>query len=554
MLGDLVRHLALILQLAAVATDESDVESVASGQARRRRLSGAAMVLIVLIVGICATTGATLAVGRGQQHLATQAMDHYIDDISVAIEDELSHYGDALVDLAAGISSQDRLSSIDFVTMTAALDRGRLPGASGVSFVVPASDPEVTATQAYWRDRGAAGLSLHRSGTDHEHAFVIFARTFDGAAQSPGRDLARIPEAQSALRIAAETRDFTVGPAHILLRDRQLPADQQQMSFTLAMPVYGRPGTAAANTVEGWVTMGIRGGDFLADAMRKQAQGAIQMTLTDTADGAGTLAAVTGGRTMREPGLARTRVMVVGQHTWRLAMTPTTNLLSTTDRRSADITLLGGVVVSVLLAALVGMQAGARVRAMDRVDEATAALRQDIERRQALEHELHRLAFHDALTGLANRSLFYDRVGQALRSHLRGNRSFAVFFIDLDGFKQVNDGFGHSAGDAVLCEVGHRLRDGLRDSDTVARFGGDEFAVIVERLAAPEDVHLTAQRIVDAVQRPFDVGGGRSASVTASVGIALNRGEYSADDILREADLAMYTAKTTGKCRHVLAS
>ncbi len=125
-------------------------------------------------------------------------------------------------------------------------------------------------------------------------------------------------------------------------------------------------------------------------------------------------------------------------------------------------------------------------------------------------------------------------------------------FIDLDGFKLVNDQLGHSAGDMVLREVAQRLVGCLRDGDTVSRFGGDEFAILVEQLAEPDDVRITADRIVAAVQQPIAVGP-LQASVTASVGVALNRPGDTADDILREADLAMYTAKTTGKSRHVLA-
>jgi diguanylate cyclase (GGDEF)-like protein len=299
--------------------------------------------------------------------------------------------------------------------------------------------------------------------------------------------------------------------------------------------------------------MGVRGGDFLSQTLHSQAQGAIQMELVDPSVSESTvIAQATAGARMDSPKLNRTQVLLVGQHIWRVIMWPTTNLLSATDRRSAEFTVLAGTVFTVLLATLVGVLAGGRSRAMDRVDVATAALRKDIERREALEKELQRLAFHDPLTGLANRSLFYDRVGQTMRSHARADESFAVFFIDLDGFKQVNDELGHSAGDIVLCEVAARLRDSLRDSDTVARFGGDEFAVILERLLTPDDVHITAQRIVEAVQRPIDVGR-CEASVTASVGVALNRAGDTADDILREADLAMYTAKTTGKSRHVLA-
>ena len=295
------------------------------------------------------------------------------------------------------------------------------------------------------------------------------------------------------------------------------------------------------------------GQDFLVKSLAERAEDTLRIKLTDTADPGGVLARINGGPPMADPELQRSRVLVVGQHTWLLTVAPATGLLSATDRRSAPITLFGGLFVTGLLAALVGVLAGARARAMDKVDAATAALRLDIQRREALEQQLHRLAFFDPLTGLANRSLFYDRVGHAMRSHTRAHQSFAVFFIDLDGFKEVNDAFGHSAGDSVLRVVADRLLTCLRDSDTVARFGGDEFALVVERLAGPEDVHITAQRIVEAVRMPIDVGGHRSATVTASVGIALNREGFSSDDILREADLAMYAAKSTGKSRHVLA-
>jgi diguanylate cyclase (GGDEF)-like protein len=510
------------------------------------------MVLVVLVVGILATGAAVQSAGRSRQRLATLAMDRNIEDIGEVIAGQVSQYGDALTDLAAGISAQERLTHADFDAMTASLNSQRLKGASGVAFVVPAYDRQVPAAEAHWRASGAAGLSLHRTGTDVQHEFVVFTRAFTGTTQPPGRDLSQTPETEETLRIARETSAFSVGPAHVLLRDRMLPAAEQQMSFTLAVPVYGRPGTAASRTVAGWVAMGIRGGDFLSQTLHNEAQGAIQIVLEDPSGDSTVIAAVTSGTAWRDDRLARARTVLVGQHTWHLTIRPTTALLSAADRRSTAMTLLVGVIVTVLLATLVGVLTGARARAMDRVDEATAALRQDIRRREALEKELQRLAFHDPLTGLANRSLFCDRVDQALRTHARGDESFAVFFIDLDGFKQVNDELGHAAGDRVLCEVAERLRAGLRDGDTVARFGGDEFAVLLERLPGPDHAHLTAERIVAAVQHPIDVGRTDTA-VTASVGVALNRTGETADDILREADLAMYTAKTTGKGRHVLA-
>ena len=301
------------------------------------------------------------------------------------------------------------------------------------------------------------------------------------------------------------------------------------------------------------MTLGVRGGDCLREALELHSGDSVRLSLTDPSpDAAQTIIETTAGTLMDDSGLNRAETIGLGQHTWRLTLRPTTDLLSDGDRRIAALTPWAGVLFTLLLAALVAVLSGARNRALDRVDRATAALREDIERRKEVEQELHDLAFHDPLTKLANRMLFYDRVSQALRTHTRAGETFAVFFLDLDGFKLVNDRLGHSAGDAVLVEVAARLRTCLRESDTVARFGGDEFAVIVERLGDPDDVHVTAARIVEAIGEPF-VTGRMEATVTASVGVALNRPGDTADDILREADLAMYTAKTTGKCRHVLA-
>jgi diguanylate cyclase (GGDEF)-like protein len=513
----------------------------AGARQARRRWGGVAAVLSVLIVGGLATSAAAQAVERGQHRLAIQAMDTFQAGIGAAIRDEVGHYGDALADLVAAIDIEPDLDNAEFQGLTTQLDDQRLPGASAVSFVVPSTDQQVAATQKLWRARGATGLTLYATGAGADHAFVVFSRTYSGNSPAPGRDLNESGETQEALRIARETRSFTVSRAHILLRDRELPVDRQQMSFTLAMPVF-----TATGTLRGWVTMGVRGGDFLRQTLQSAAQGGVQVSLVDPVAGsAKPIAAVTRGQLMHGPGLSRSDRLEVGHHVWRLTIRATLRLLSTSDRWASQLTLLAGMAVTVLLGVVVTVLAGARNRAMDQVDRATAELRETNGR-------LATMAFFDQLTGLANRGLFYDRVGHALNTHLRSGGTFAVFFIDLDGFKQVNDELGHSAGDLVLKEVAARLTDCLRDGDTVARFGGDEFAVIAERLSAPEDVHVTAERIVATVSKPIDLGVIR-ATVGASVGIALNRPGYTADDIVREADLAMYTAKTTGKSRHVLA-
>jgi diguanylate cyclase (GGDEF)-like protein/PAS domain S-box-containing protein len=173
----------------------------------------------------------------------------------------------------------------------------------------------------------------------------------------------------------------------------------------------------------------------------------------------------------------------------------------------------------------------------------------DVTQRRQLEEELRHQAFHDSLTGLANRALFIDRLQHAMSRKRGFALPLAVLFIDLDDFKTINDSLGHTEGDAVIVAVARRLQEVLRSGDTIARMGGDEFAVVVEDAVegdAPADV---AARILDALQAPFGLGK-RDLFVRASVGLtAWHSSDETADDLIRNADIAMYTAKANGKNR-----
>jgi len=174
----------------------------------------------------------------------------------------------------------------------------------------------------------------------------------------------------------------------------------------------------------------------------------------------------------------------------------------------------------------------------------------DVTERRGLEQELNHLALHDTLTGLANRSLFFDRLSHAMDRRSRDHNQVAVLFLDLDDFKTVNDSFGHPAGDHLLVEVAKRLRTAIRPGDTVARFGGDEFAVLVEAGPMPETAQEVAGRIIEAVVPTFRVFN-NDVTMRASVGIAITEHlQDSPDDLLRDADLAMYVAKRNGKGRY----
>ena len=177
----------------------------------------------------------------------------------------------------------------------------------------------------------------------------------------------------------------------------------------------------------------------------------------------------------------------------------------------------------------------------------------DVTDRVRLQRELEHQAFHDALTGLPNRSLFGDRLEHAHQRLARGTGCYAVLMVDLDNFKTVNDGLGHAAGDALLLDVSRRLSSGIRAGDTAARLGGDEFALLLEDLADPAAASRAAEGIRALLRPPFVVAG-RSLSISATIGVATSSGGGAATDVVRNADAALYVGKADGKDRHSVFS
>jgi diguanylate cyclase (GGDEF)-like protein len=216
------------------------------------------------------------------------------------------------------------------------------------------------------------------------------------------------------------------------------------------------------------------------------------------------------------------------------------------DARSRQAMLLLGIVVMAIAATLALM-----LRRSVRSDfqRAYEALVHEVGERKALQGQLEHQAYHDTLTGLANRALFIKRVEEAVASYRRADETVGVIFIDLDDFKTVNDTLGHEAGDALLIEAANRLSRCLRGDDTAARLGGDEFAVLLEQSS---DAERVAERILEALRSPMSIAG-RDIVVSASVGIAVGGPEITqASTILANADIAMYSAKAEGKSQYAL--
>jgi diguanylate cyclase (GGDEF)-like protein len=244
-----------------------------------------------------------------------------------------------------------------------------------------------------------------------------------------------------------------------------------------------------------------------------------------------------GARTPANPLTHTASVSIDG--TWIAKVTGPSVVSGLSANVQGLLVLVGGALVSILLFALLLVLTRSRERALGMVEEKTGQLR----------HQ----ALHDALTGLPNRVLARDRAEQMLARGRRQHLPVAALYIDIDGFKHVNDTFGHAAGDELLRIVATRLAGVVREGDTAARLGGDEFVVLVEGSTLDAGPELVAERLLDVLRLPYDMNTqiARQLTVTASIGIASGMRE-NAEELLRDADVALYEAKAAGKNRYVL--
>ena len=171
----------------------------------------------------------------------------------------------------------------------------------------------------------------------------------------------------------------------------------------------------------------------------------------------------------------------------------------------------------------------------------------DTSERKAFEEQLARHAFQDALTGLANRRLLLDHLDHALLQADRNGSQVGVLFCDIDRFKVVNDNLGHQVGDELLRVIGDRLRRAVRAGDTLSRFGGDEFVILLEGIMSPDDASAVANSVLGALHDPIVLSAGHEVVATMSIGVALSEYGKSRDDLLHDADVAMYRAKDQGR-------
>ncbi|MEV4640671.1 ATP-binding protein [Actinoplanes sp. NPDC049548] len=363
-----------------------------SGPWHRGRWSTRVLVLVVTL-GIAGTALAAVALRRADDDRLARALSQQTLLISQTVSAEMRRYSSSLTDLAAAAGAQNRLEAAEFTAITAPVDSERLPGVTGVSFLVAAPLGDVPAVQRRWRGLGSHDLRLQPQGdSPGEHFFVVLDRPVDASDQLAGRDVTAATEAVDALRTARAGHRVAISRTYRLVRDQDLPGDRQQLSFTLAAPVYATSPSAADNgRFRGWLTMALRAEDFLRRAISVVARDTVAVTLSDYVGGVLTPVARWQPDARIDHGPNPRHVMVtVPQRAWQLTVAPTVRLLPDSELHLDWVAWCVGLVITALLAALTGTVVTSRNRALRRVDEATAALREDIVRREAVEQQLRR--------------------------------------------------------------------------------------------------------------------------------------------------------------------
>jgi diguanylate cyclase (GGDEF)-like protein len=490
----------------------------------RARLS--VVLAVVVVVGglISAFVGATFVADNDREEAANEQAT-VATAVVEALDRALAREAEFVVNATAHVALHPDITTAELAAWTSAVGAyDRYPEVAGVTFSEVVEPNELAAYAArVTAGRPDAAELAKRFTIAPDQPFACFNTAVVGnglPASDPTTDYC-VGEGGRAIMVMP--RDFGrttfvpyewegelhVAAATAVFRDGLVPATQAEREANFV----GVVGTAVKPNVI--VDAALRGHDDVAVVLRYRDQG--------------TKAAFPGGH-VRGATSDRTVALSDG---WTLDIAQpalSANLLRDSNARSV---LIGVAALAVLLGALVYVLGTGRARALRLVAKTTGELR----------HQ----ALHDPLTGLANRALLLDRLEQLLARSRRSNVDPSALFLDLDGFKTVNDTLGHEAGDRLLQAVAGRLSSAVRDADTIARMGGDEFVVLIDGgdlHVAPE---LVAERVLDVLRQPFELDGvDVPVRISASVGIASGLPVH-AEDLVRDADVALYEAKGNGK-------
>jgi signal transduction histidine kinase len=355
---------------------------------------------------------AALSLHSVSRSRSERAVETKAQIVQQAIDAELDRYRASLADVAAAVGAQTQLEASEFTAIAAPVTQRRLPGAVGVSLVVPAATGEVRRVQTFWRRHGNANLTLSPLAGADVHYFAVLTRRLDGTTPRTGIDAAGAAQPVQALVTARISRAIAISPTYRLLHDADLPAGERQLSFVMAAPVFATSPLSAAGQFRGWIVLAFRGGDFLRTAIGQVAGVQANVELSDTGGEPVPVAVWNSGERVDKAIPIQRRPVTAPQRTWALTIEATEELVPATEERLDEAAIVIGTVITVLLAALTSAIVTSRDRALRNVDQATKALRDDIGRREIVERKLRQreeelVAFagvvaHDLRSPLAN--------------------------------------------------------------------------------------------------------------------------------------------------------
>ena len=539
---------------------QPSVDAVAPAPARDRhaRLGSAVavMLLLLLVGGTSASIAAGVGIARTQGDNDRRAFEAAASQVAASIGTSLRRDTDLVATGRTAVGLQRGMNNTMLARWSGALRTGtRYPGTVVLAYLqkVPARQLPVFVTTLLADPPASvttAGYKVIPAGARPYYCLTRLAVTAgsntrtDGIDTPLGLDYCALPQGRTILTDGS-TDQFTVQeasfdpslpPLNIPLTPAQRAAlkTAQQNSIFIDAPVYRGgvvPATAAGRraALVGWMSGWFNLQPLLQDAVQDRTLG-INLLHRNPGQATASVVARAGNPQEREHRLS---VDFDADGPWTIILEGDVTPGDMHPAALGWLVGLGGIFATLLTATLVYVLAWSRRRALAMVQRRTAELR----------HQ----ALHDRLTGLPNRALVMDRAAQLLARGRRQQLPVAALFIDLDNFKDINDTLGHGAGDDLLQAVATRLIKTVRESDTVGRLGGDEFVVLTEAASLAAGPEVVAQRLIDVLQEPFHLGPAEAAyTVTASIGVAIGDRE-SATDLLRDADVALYQAKASGK-------
>ena len=500
---------------------------------RGSRRSWLALAILLAILGSGAASYAGQSVVHADQQRSDRTFAVLAGEVTSTLQLAIQHEEDLQISTRGFITGNPGATQAQFVRWSESIEAlQRFPELSGLGFVVVVPDAQLAAF-------GKQALLDPVAQAPANHSFQVLP---------PGRrafyclsKLGRFRGVESFVPIGFDACGSSAARSvAFAARDSGLGSYSpvtvgHEVMLALQIPLYEGGTTpltlqARRKSFIGWIGMGVHPNVVLARAVQGHpgitAAMHYQVGTSDVTFSSG-----------EQPAHARSRSQDL-KNGWTVTTFGAATHSSLLSNGYALALLLTGVGLSLLLAVLIYVLGTGRSRALRLVQRKTS--------------EIQHMALHDALTGLPNRALILHRITQALARARRENSPIGLMFLDLDGFKAINDTFGHAAGDELLREVAVRLTAVIRDGDSVGRLGGDEFVVLVEGSSTDDAPESVAARIRLALAEPFPLTGGRKPTVRCHASIGIAGGvRPSADELLHDADIALYEAKHAGKNRAV---